>query len=136
MTPSRVTRLPTSALRAVKQPSGKAAREHRQAFRAAHPWPGEFQWPSEREAHRRRAERQAVFGELNQTPELAIILAMFRTLPVARIEAVRLMLDHFPDASESPALLQARAILDAAAEARRSIEIVCMFEEESHGHKD
>lgn len=124
MTIPNVIRLPTAAARQVSQPTGKAAREYRVAFREAHPWPGEFLWPTQREAARRLAERQDALAGLNQSPELAIIAAMLRSMPSDKIGAVGLALDQFPGITESPALIQARAMLDVAARDRRAMEAI------------
>lgn len=121
---ANLIRLPTAARRMVQQPSGRAAKEYRATFRAAHPWPGEYVWPTQRAAARRLAERQDALAGLNQSPELAIIAAMLRSMPSDKIGAVGLALDQFPGVTESPALIQARAMLDVAARDRRAMEAI------------
>jgi hypothetical protein len=51
--PTNVVRLPTAAPRKVRQPTTKAARDARAALHAAAPWPGEYIFPSLREAYSR-----------------------------------------------------------------------------------
>lgn len=130
MSLANVIALPTAAARQVKQPTTREARQARRTFRADHPWPGTFLWPAEREAERQRSERLNLFANLSHSPELAIILGLLRTMPAERIEAVRKTLDLFPDGGESEALLQARAVVDMAAESRRTMERVAKLYED------
>lgn len=124
MTSSNVVPIPSAALRIVRQPTGKAAREYRAEFRSANPWPGEHHRPGEREAARQQADRQALLADLGQSAEMAVIAALLRTMSLAQIEAVGVALDLFPGTTEATALLQARAIIEAAAESRRAMEAI------------
>ena len=125
-----LVRLPTAAARPVQQPTGRAARDYRAAFREANPWPGDFAWPVQRAAARRLAERRDVLAGMAQSPELAILLAMLRFMPAERIEAIGISLDPFPGGLESAALNQARAVVNLAAENRRAMERITQLHED------
>ncbi len=71
---TNVVRLPTAALRQVKQPCNKAGRAARAALRDRQPWPKEYICPGRRAALRQAEE----LITLEQTPALALALARFR----------------------------------------------------------
>lgn len=73
-------------------------------------------------AEERQAEHQALLADLGQSAEMAVFSALLCTMPLDRIEAVSTALDLFPGPFEAGALLQARAIIEAAAESRRAME--------------
>jgi hypothetical protein len=130
MTRSNIIQLPTAAVRRVCQPNGRVAREHRAAFREENPWPGRYLWPAQRDEEQRRSDRQRLFTDMTMSPELAILLVLLRTTPSNKIEAIRFALDLFPSATESLALVQARAVVDLAAESRRALEEINLFGKE------
>lgn len=73
-----VIRLPTAARRKVQQRSVRAVR----AAKAASPWPGEYRPPHQRDA-------DAMAARAGRSPELLILLALLKTLPVDQRRAVQ-----------------------------------------------
>lgn len=73
---SDIVRLPTSAPRQVRQKCNRWTRAAKQELREEQPWPGEYIDPGRRQALR-DAEKIA---SVEQTPALAIVLALVRTL--------------------------------------------------------
>lgn len=72
----RVIALPTSAARQVKQPCTAAGRAARKAYKEASPWPGEFIYPSEREA----MKTAEMLLEMSATPEMELLTALCAAL--------------------------------------------------------
>lgn len=73
-----VIQLPTAARRKVQQRSVAAVR----AFKAAHPWPGSYQSPSQRASER-------MVASAGRSPELLILLALLKALPEDQCRAVQ-----------------------------------------------
>lgn len=104
-----VTVLPTAAPRKVRQPQNRSGREARQALKEREPWPGQFLYPSEREA----MERARQMASIAVTPELLLLSAICATLNDDQRCAVAIRL-AFGVSIDSPPHLQAMAVLDTS----------------------
>jgi hypothetical protein len=102
---SNVVRLPTAARRQVQQKWNRWTRAAKQELREACPWPAEYIAPG----RRRALEDAKKIAGVDQTPALAIVLALVRTLDEGQF--LRLIRDIA--ANGGPAAADAIALVNA-----------------------
>ena len=68
--------LPTAARRQVQQNYNESTRAERRRLREENPWPGQHLYPGQRRA----IENAKLVQEVERTPELAMLLAIFAAL--------------------------------------------------------
>lgn len=125
MSIANVIALPTAAARQVMQPTTPEARQARRAFRAEHPWPGRHSFPTERAAEQQTDEARRILAGISRTPELALLIAMMRTMSPVALDGLITVLKLFPDVGDGVALEQARVLASQAVAARRAMERIC-----------
>lgn len=84
-TATNVVRLPAAARRKVQQPMNKVGRAARNALRAETPWPGEYIFPSIRQA----MKQAELIADLQPSAELELLTALCAVLDdAARLKVV------------------------------------------------